>query len=318
MTRKILFPDVEPTRFGHLPVGGIHQIYWEELGNPDGLPVIFLHGGPGSGIAKTHRRFFDPSAYRIVLFDQRGAGKSWPVADTRENTTADLVSDIEALRTHLSIEEWLVFGGSWGSTLALAYGESYPARCLGFVLRGIFLGRRSEIDWFLYGMGQIFPEAHRKLLEHLPKYDRGNLLGAYRRILDDPDPAVHMPAARVWSGYEAACSSLHPVEETVGPVPSEDQMLALARLEVHYFTHNMFLESNALLEGLPAILQKPVIIVQGRYDIICPIRTADELARAWVGAKYVVVSAAGHSAMEPGILAALIRATEYFKSRLRP
>jgi proline iminopeptidase len=311
--RDKLYPDIEAAAFGHLPVSDRHRLYWEEVGNPDGLPVLFLHGGPGSGIAKVHRRFFDPKAYRVVLFDQRGAGKSTPVADIAENTTQHLIDDIETLRAHLGIERWLVFGGSWGSTLALAYGQAYPEHCLGFVLRGIFLGRPCEIDWFINGMGQIFPEAHAAYRAFIPEDERGDLLTAYRARLEHLDPAVHHPAAKVWSGYESACSCLYPENAASGGAPGKDQMLALSRLEAHYFANQMFLAPNQLLDGMPAIAGKPAVIVQGRYDIICPIRSADALVKHWPDAEYVIVPDAGHSAMEPGIRAALVRATERFK-----
>lgn len=314
--RDKLYPDIEATAFGHLGVSDRHRLYFEEIGNPDGVPVIFLHGGPGSGIAKVHRRFFDPKAYRVILFDQRGAGKSAPIADITENTTQDLIADIERLRDHLGIERWLVFGGSWGSTLALAYGQAHAERCLGFVLRGIFLGRPCEIDWFMHGMGQIFPEAHAAFRDFIPEAERGDLLTAYRARLESPDPATHYPAAEVWSGYESACSCLIPEDGAAGGQPSKDQMLALARLEAHYFAHQLFLAPNQLLDEVGKIADKPAVIVQGRYDIICPIRSADALAKSWPGAEYVVVPDAGHSAMEPGIRAALVRATEGFKQRL--
>jgi proline iminopeptidase len=315
--RDKLFPDIEARTFGHLPVSNGHSLYFEEVGNPDGLPVLFLHGGPGSGIGKIHRRFFDPDAYRAILFDQRGAGKSAPIADISDNTTADLVADIERLRTHLQVEKWLVFGGSWGSTLALAYGQAHPDRCLGFVLRGIFLGRPSEIDWFINGMGQIFPEAHAAFAGYIPEAERGDLLTAYRGRLEDPDPAIHHPAARVWSGYESSCSCLYPEDGASTNPPSRDQMLALARLEAHYFANDMFLGPNQLLDGIDVIADKPAVIVQGRYDIICPIASADALVKRWPSAEYVVVPNAGHSAMEPGIRAALVRATEGFKQTPR-
>jgi proline iminopeptidase len=314
--RDKLYPDIEATTFGQLAVSDRHRLYWEEVGNPDGLPVIFLHGGPGSGIAKVHRRFFDPDFYRVILFDQRGAGKSSPIADIVENTTQALIADIEQLRAHLGIERWMVFGGSWGSTLALAYGQAHPERCLAFVLRGIFLGRPSEVDWFMNGMGQIFPEAHATFRDFIPEAERDDLLTAFRKRLESPDPAIHYPAAKVWSGYESACSCLIPEDGASGGQPSKDQMLALARLEAHYFANDLFLAPNQLLDGVARIADTPAVIVQGRYDIICPIHSADALAKTWPGAEYVVVPDAGHSAMEPGIRAALVRATEGFKQRL--
>ncbi|MBT5263964.1 MAG: prolyl aminopeptidase [Rhodospirillaceae bacterium] len=312
---KDLYPDTEPTRTGRLAVDDDHTLYWEEMGSPDGMPVVFLHGGPGSGSSPMHRRFFDPEAYRIVVFDQRGAGRSTPVAEVKNNTTQDLVADIECLREHLGIKQWLIFGGSWGSTLALAYGQTHPDRCLGFVLRGIFLGESSEIDWFLHGMGQIFPESHRRLVEFLPEAERDDLLGSYHRRLTDPDPAIHRPAAERWAGYENDCSQLLPGPDYGNPASGE-HALSVARLEVHYFVNQVFFGAGQLLAGVETLRGKPAIIVQGRYDIICPIRTADKLARAWPEAEYVIVPDAGHSATEPGIRMALVRATDAMRTRL--
>ncbi|MBK8174094.1 MAG: prolyl aminopeptidase [Rhodospirillales bacterium] len=313
--RTDLFPEIEPYSSGRLRVGGPHSLYWEQAGNPRGVPIVFLHGGPGAGAAAAHRRFFDPKSYRIVIFDQRGCGRSVPHGEVRENTTEDLVADIEALRCHLGIERWILFGGSWGSTLALAYGVRWPERCAGFVLRGIFLGGRREVQWFLYGMGTIFPEAWRAFAGHLPAVERDDLLAAYYRRLIDKDPAVHMPAAAAWSRYETVCSNLipRPDEPLLGGCDSA--ALALARIECHYFVNDVFLTEDELLTGVQRIRHVPAIIVQGRYDIVCPIVTADALLRAWPEAKYVVIPDAGHSAMEPGIRAALVRATEAMKSR---
>ena len=315
--RTDLFPAIEAVQSGMLPLGGGHVMYWEEAGNPDGLPVLFLHGGPGAGCTPAYRRFFDPAAYRILLFDQRGAGRSTPGAETQSNTMQHLIRDIETLRRHLSVDRWLVFGGSWGSTLALAYGEAHPERCLGFVLRGVFLGRRAEIDWFLHGMGTFFPEAHRAFLAPIPPEERGaGLLGAYHRRLTDPDPRVHLPAARAWSRYENACSALRPGPVDTAAVAGDRAALSLARLEAHYFMNGLFLRDGQLLDDLHRIHGLPATIVQGRYDVVCPIATADELARAWPGADYVPVPEAGHSAMEFGIRSALVAATERMKYRL--
>ena len=300
-----------------LPLDGGHVMYWEEAGSPRGLPVLFLHGGPGAGCTPAYRRFFDPAAYRILLFDQRGAGRSTPGAETQSNTTQHLIRDIETLRRHLSVDRWLVFGGSWGSTLALAYGEAHPERCLGFVLRGVFLGRRAEIDWFLHGMGTFFPEAHRAFLAPIPPAERGDgLLAAYHRRLMDPDPRVHLPAARAWSRYESACSALRPGPADTAAVAGDRAALSLARLEAHYFKNGLFLRDGQLLGDLHRIKGLPATIVQGRYDVVCPIATADELARAWPGAEYMPVPEAGHSAMEFGIRSALVSATERMKYRL--
>ncbi len=278
------------------------------------MPVVFLHGGPGAGATAAHRRFFDPAYYRIVVFDQRGSGRSKPLGALEDNTTPHLVADIERLRTHLGIERWLVFGGSWGSTLSLAYAQAHPDRCLGLVLRGIFLCRRSEIEWFLYGMREIFPENWRAFSGFLPEEERADILGNYHRRLIDPDPAVHMPAARAWSTYEGACSTLLPSPETVANFGQERMALGLARIEAHYFLNDAFLPEGGLLAHIDRIRHIPTTIVQGRYDMVCPIRSADDLAQVWPEAEYFVVPDAGHSAMEPGIRTRLVETTERFKT----
>ena len=313
--RTELFPEIEPYSAGILKLDGVHAMYWEQSGNPEGAPVLFLHGGPGAGASAAHRRFFDPVHYRIVIFDQRGAGRSTPLGELRDNTTLHLVADIERLRDHLGIERWLVFGGSWGSTLALAYGEAHPERCAGFILRGVFLCRSSEIEWFLYGLRTLFPEAWRTFAEVIPATERGDLLAAYYRRLADPDPAVHVPAARAWSTYEGVCSTLLPSAETVAHFAGDGVSLGLARVEAHYFSHGIFLPENSLLGNVGRLRHLPCIIVQGRYDAVCPIATADEVHRAWPESEYIVVPDAGHSAWEPGIRAELVRATERFKTR---
>jgi proline iminopeptidase len=313
MLPNSLFPPIEPYQAGMLPVDYHHTIYWEQSGNPKGVPVVFLHGGPGSGATPIHRRFFDPAFYRIIVFDQRGAGRSTPLGSIVDNTTAHLIGDLEHLRGHLGIERWLVFGGSWGSTLALAYGEEHPKRCLGFVLRGIFLCRKSEVDWFLHGMRTLFPEPWRAFSGFLPPDERGDLLENYYRRLIDPDPQVHMPAARAWSTYEGSCSTLLPSPDTVSAFGENRMALGLARLEAHYMKHGIFLPEADLLAKVGRLRQIPAIIVQGRYDAVCPIVTADELARAWPEAHYVVVPDAGHSAMEPGIRTQLLSAVDRMK-----
>jgi proline iminopeptidase len=313
--RTELYPPIEPYRSGMLALDRIHTMYWEQCGNPHGVPVVFLHGGPGAGSAPNHRRFFDPARYRTVIFDQRGSGRSTPLGELRENTTLHLIADIERLREHLGIDRWLVFGGSWGSTLALAYGEVHPERCLGFVLRGIFLCRKSEIEWFLYGLRNLFPEAWRAFASIIPRSEQNDLLAAYYKRLIDPDPAVHVPAARAWSIYEGSCSTLLPSPDTVAYFASDVVALGLARVEAHYFTHDIFLPPDSLLANIRRVAALPGIIVQGRYDAVCPIVSADDLHRAWPQAEYVVVADAGHSAWEPGICAELVRATEKFKNR---
>lgn len=307
-----LYPPLEAYASGMLDVGGVHRIYWETSGNPDGIPVLFVHGGPGSGTSPNQRRFFDPARYRIILFDQRGCGRSTPHGELADNTTPHLIADMEVLRARLGVERWLMFGGSWGSTLTLAYAEAHPDRCLGLVLRGIFLCRRSEIDWFLYGIRAFFPEAQRQLAEFIPEAERGDLLTAYHRRLIDPDPAIHQPAAHRWATFEAACSTLLPNPELVAAFGSDQTALSLSRIEAHYFVNDIFLPENALLASVDRIRSIPGVIVQGRYDAVCPIVSADELSRAWPEAHYVIVADAGHSAFEPGIARELVAACDRF------
>ncbi|HEV2186870.1 MAG TPA: prolyl aminopeptidase [Stellaceae bacterium] len=311
--RRDLFPPIEPYRTGRLRLDSLHTMYWEESGNPRGVPALFLHGGPGAGATPVHRRFFDPGYWRIVIYDQRGGGRSTPLGETTDNSPAHLIADIELLRRELGVESWLVFGGSWGSTLALLYAEAHPERCLGLILRGIFLARSPEIEWFLYGLAAIFPEAWRAFSGFIPEAERGDLLAAYYRRLIDPDPRAHMPAARAWSLYEGACSTLLPNPETVAAFGEDRLALGLARIEAHFFTHYLLSGDKDLVARVPRIRNLPAAIVQGRYDMVCPIRSADELARAWPEASYTVVPDAGHSAMEPGIREQLVLATERLK-----
>ena len=323
-----LFPEITPFEHGEIALDGPHKMYWEQSGNPEGAPVLFLHGGPGAGAMAAHRCFFDPAHYRVVIFDQRGAGRSRPLAEIADNTTGHLIADIETLRIRLGVERWLIFGGSWGATLALAYGIRHPERCTGFVLRGVFLGRASEIDWFMGGMRTVYPEAWRAFAEFLPEIERGDLLGAYYARLTDPDPTVHGPAAVAWSRYESACSKLVPGHDAPGNHGpgnhgsgnhgsgnhGSGSALGLARLEAHYIKNRVFMPENYLLENIRRLHSLPAIVVQGRYDMVCPMVTADELCRAWPKAELVVVQDAGHSAMEPGIRSALVAATETFKT----
>jgi proline iminopeptidase len=314
MTHPELYPEIEPYAHGRLDLDPRHVMYWEQSGNPKGLPVLFLHGGPGAGASPTHRRFFDPTAYRIVIFDQRGSGRSTPLGALEDNTTPHLIRDIEALRRHLGIDRWVVFGGSWGSTLALAYGQAHPERCLAFVLRGIFLSRPSEIEWFVNGIRSIYPEAWRAFAEPIPASERGDLLEAYHRRLVHPDPSVHLPFARTWSRYEGACSTLLPNPELVAQFASDSHALGLARIEAHYFVNGSFLPDGGLIADIDRIRRIPTVIVQGRYDMVCPIVTADELVRAWPEAEYTVVPDAGHSALEPGVRVQLLRATDRLRA----
>ena len=313
--RRTLYPEIEPHRTGQLEVGDGHSIYFEESGNPRGKPVVFLHGGPGGGTDPKHRRFFDPERYRIVLFDQRGCGKSTPHASLHANTTWHLVADIERLREALGIERWQVFGGSWGSTLALAYAETHPERVTELVLRGIFLLRKSEIDWFYQqGAGALFPEAWQDFLAPIPEAERGDLLSAYHRRLTSDDLAVRQEAARTWSVWEGRTSCLLPNEELIQRTAGDTFSLAFARIECHYFVHGGWVDGDrALLANVPRIRHLPGVIVQGRYDVVCPAVSAWDLARAWPEAVLKIVPDAGHAALEPGIVDELIRATDGFR-----
>jgi len=311
-----LFPPLEPYNAGFLDLEAPHRMYYEESGNPKGVPVVFLHGGPGAGASAVHRQFFDPSFYRIVVYDQRGAGRSVPLGCLENNTTPKLIEDLERLRTHLGIDRWIVFGGSWGSTLALAYAEHHPGRCRALVLRGIFLCRPSEIEWFLYGLRAVFPEPWRAFSGFVPEGERKDLLGAYHKRLVDPDPAVHMPAARSWSVYEGSCSTLLPNPSLVADFASDRVALGLARIEAHYFVNDIFLPKDFLLHEARRLKDIPGIVVQGRYDIVCPAISADDLHRAWPEAEYTIVADAGHSAFEPGIRSRLVATMEALKKKL--
>ncbi len=308
-----LFPEIGPFETGYMPVSAGHVMYWEQVGHPRGQPVLFLHGGPGAGAGAVHRRFFDPAFWRVIIFDQRGAGRSRPLGSLVANTTQDLVDDIEQLRRHLRLDRWLLFGGSWGSTLALAYAQAHPDRVAGLVLRGVFLGRRAEVDWFLHGLAAIFPDAHSQFAQFLPENERHDLLGAYLRRLTDPDPAIHMSAARAWSVYEGSCSTLLPSPDTVASFAQDRTALGLARIEAHYFAHDLFLPPEGLLGRMHRIGHLPAEIVQGRYDMVCPTRTAFELAAAWPAARLTIIPDAGHSALEPGIRRSLVAAVERFR-----
>ncbi len=311
-----LYPEIDPYATGRIALDAVHTMYWETCGNPAGVPLVFLHGGPGGGSLPHHRRFYDPAFWRIVLYDQRGCGRSTPVGALVDNTTQHLVADLERLRETLGVERWVVFGGSWGSTLALAYAQAHPDRVLGLVLRGIFLATRREIDWFMHGIRNVFPEAWRAFASFLPRDERDELLACYYRRLTDPDPAVHLAAAQSWDRYEAACSTLLPQPDPAAKFDSDAAALAIARIEAHYFVHEGFLREDELLIGVPRIRHLPCTIVQGRYDIVCPPITADSLARAWPEAEYVVVPDAGHSVREPGITRELVAAVKRLQRKL--
>lgn len=312
---KKRFALIEPLKTGFLSVGDGHSLYWEESGNPYGTPIVFLHGGPGSGTEPKHRCFFDPKFYRIILFDQRGCGKSTPHSSLHENTTWHLVSDIEKLREHLSIRSWIVFGGSWGSTLALAYATTHPEKVLGLILRGIFLGRKKELDWFYqFGAHHIFPDEFEKFLEPIPFNERDNLIAAYYQRLTSTDAEIRKKAAIAWSSWEACALRLIFDPKTFASFTHEYRADAIARVECHYFMNRCFFETdNYLIEQAGKLKKIPTIIIHGRYDIVCPMENAWELHKALPQAKFEIIKDAGHSATEIGITDALIRATESFK-----
>lgn len=302
-----LYPAVDPYTSGRLAVDGVHSLYWEECGNPNGIPVIFLHGGPGGGCSATSRRYFDPQRYRVILFDQRGAGRSTPTGELRNNTTAHLIADMETLRKARGIGSWHLFGGSWGSTLALAYAQEFPETCSSLTLRGIFLMRTEEIRW-LFDAGKLFrPEAWDALVNGLPAElrDRGPLEG-YAALLEHPEYAVRLAAARRWCIFEASLANLIPDPARIAGANLEQTAYAMARIEVHYFRNNRYVPEDQLLRRLDRIRHLPATIVQGRYDLLCPPATAIELHRAWPGSRLIMVEDAGHSATEAGICSALV------------
>jgi proline iminopeptidase len=315
---RTVYPEIEPYQTGTLRVSETHTLYYELCGNPSGKPVVFLHGGPGGGCTPGHRRFFDPAAYKIVLVDQRGAGRSQPHACLDDNTTWHLVDDIETLRKHLGIDRWQVFGGSWGSTLALAYAQSFPDRVTELVLRGIFLLRKKELDWYYEprnGAEMIYPDEWERFVAAVPESQRrGSLIAAYNRMLTSSDADVRNKAAAAWTRWEMATSSLRIKKEDLDRADNEQFALAFARIENHYFINGgFFKDENQLLDGVHKIRSIPTVIVQGRYDCVCPMRSAYDLHKAWPEAKLVVIQDAGHSANEPGISAALCDATDAFR-----
>ena len=315
---KNLYEPIEPYHKSFLKVSDTHNLYYEQCGNPDGQPVVFLHGGPGAGLIPDYRRYFDPAAYRIVLFDQRGSGQSTPHACLEDNTTWHLVADIEALRETLGIQKWVVFGGSWGSTLSLAYAETHPERVRFLVLRGIFLCRRKEIDWFYQvggGAGAIFPDRWESYINTIPETERGDMVEAYYRRLTSDDESVRLFAAQVWSGWEASTLKLIPDQKLIDHHTEMNEALSLAKIECHYFMNNAFFSSeNYLLDNVGLIRHIPAVIVQGRYDVICPMMSAWDLHRAWPEAEFHIIADAGHSAAEPGIVDKLVDATDRWRS----
>ncbi|HKC24651.1 MAG TPA: prolyl aminopeptidase [Thermoanaerobaculia bacterium] len=316
---RTLFPEREPYKTFRFPVSDLHELHVEEAGTPDGVPVVFFHGGPGAGVSPIHRRFFDPSYWRVVLFDQRGSGKSTPLGELRNNTTWDLVEDAEKIREHLGIESWFVFGGSWGSTLGLAYAESYPERVRGMVLRGIFLSRRTELDWtFVDGARRIFPDGWDDFVAPLSPRERGDVLAAYHRRLTSDDFETRRAAAVSWNLWEERASKL--VCEAKRPEePNEEHEISIARIEAHYFVNgSFFIPGNQLLRDAARIARIPGVIVQGRYDIVCPATSAWELHKVWPASRLELVADAGHAADEPGNIDALVRAMEEFKEAAGP
>ena len=310
----VLYPPIEPYRRDFLAVSDLHTLYFEECGNPNGKPVVFLHGGPGGGLQTGYRQYFDPKRWRVVLFEQRGCGRSTPHAELRDNTTWDLVNDIERLREHLGIENWVVCGGSWGSTLALAYAETHGRRCTGLILRGIFMLRRQEIHWFYQeGASYIFPDAWEHYLAPIPPEERGDLVAAYYRRLTDADPAVRYEAAKAWSIWEGSTSQLVPDTDAQARFGEPEFAEAFARIECHYFTNRGFFDrDDYLLHHIDRIRHIPATIVQGRYDVVCPMRSAWDLHRAWPEADFHVIPNAGHSMGELGITKALLAAIGRF------
>ena len=316
--RKGLYPPITPYSSGYLRVSPLHELYYEECGNPQGKPVVFLHGGPGAGINAAARRFFDPQVYRVILFDQRGAGKSRPHASTEENTTWKLVEDIETLRTFMGVERWQVFGGSWGSTLALAYAQKHPERVTELVLRGIFLLRNQEIQWFYQqGASSVFPDHWENFLAPVPDDQREDMVASYARLLSSPNREERLHAARAWSLWEGVTSNLEMADAGVTQFAADDFALALARIEVHYFVNNGFFDDpDQLLRDVDIIRHIPTVIVQGRYDLVCPMVSAWDLHKVWPEAGFFVVPDAGHSSFEPGIIHELVTATQGFSGKI--
>jgi len=308
---RSLYPPIQPYNTLTLEVDPPYQLYVEECGTVTGLPVVFLHGGPGAGCEPFHRQFFDPEKYRIILFDQRGCGRSTPHAELQGNTTQALIDDIETIRKTLGVDKWVVFGGSWGSTLALAYAQTHPERVLGLILRGIFLCRQREIDWFYQeGASRLFPDVWEKFLEPIPASEQGALVNAYYQRLTSDDEFTRMQAARAWSLWEGRTATLISSQKVLDHFGSAHTALSLARIECHYFMHQSFLRENQLLEDADKLADIPGVIVQGRYDVICPMESAWQLHRAWAGSILQIIPDAGHSATEPGIVNALVKATD--------
>jgi proline iminopeptidase len=310
---KDLYPEIRPFHTEHLAVDDLHSLYVEQVGRREGLPALFLHGGPGAGCEPYHRRFFDPERYRVVLFDQRGCGRSTPHAELTSNTTWDLVADIEKIREHLGIERWLLFGGSWGSTLALAYAQAHPERVSGMVLRGIFLCRPQEIAWFYqHGTSRLFPDYWEDFVAPIDPAERDDMLAAYHRLLTGEDELRRLAAAKAWSTWEGRTATLLPDEQVAAHFAQAHVALSMARIECHYFRNDAFLKPNQLLEDAGRLAGIPGVIVHGRYDVICPLENAWELHQAWSGSELSIIADAGHSAAEANTRRRLVEATDLF------
>lgn len=307
----VLYPEIKPYKRHQLPVSGGHELYVDEAGNPDGLPILFVHGGPGAACDATSRRFYDPTVYRIVTFDQRGCGRSTPHCELEDNTTADLIGDIETIREFLRVDKWVLFGGSWGSTLSLLYAQQYPDNVAALILRGIFLSRQCDFDW-LYrdGANRIFPDYWKEFIRPIPELERDNLLKAYNERLLGDDELARMSAAKAWAAWEGNCSKLRPSPEDLAKFTKPHNALALSRIETHYFINNSFIEENQILLNMERIKDIPGRIIQGRYDCVCPLDGALALSEAWPAAELQIIRDAGHSATEAGTVDALVRATE--------
>jgi len=312
-----LYPDIKPYRTSYIKRQEPHELYFEESGSPDGIPVVFVHGGPGAGCNTGDRCFFDPEKYRIILFDQRGAGRSKPHAELMHNNTQALIEDMEALREHLQVEAWLLFGGSWGSTLSLLYAQAHPERVLGLILRGIFLCRQKDLDWFYQGgAAHVFPDYWQAFIKQIPESEHNNLLSAYYQRLTSANELAKMAAAKAWSQWEAQCATLRPNHDLINNFTSPHIAVALARIETHYFMHDAFIDDNQILNNMEKISHLPGIIVHGRYDMVCPLDNAVSLYDKWPESELKIVRDAGHSSREPGIVDALVRATQEFAHRL--
>jgi proline iminopeptidase len=306
-----LYPQIQPNQHFQLPVDDIHTLYVEECGSEAGIPVVFLHGGPGSGCEPFHRQYFDPEKYRIILFDQRGCGRSTPHAELQNNTTQDLIADIETIRAHFNIEKWLVFGGSWGSTLGLVYAETYPERVSGLIMRGIFLSRPKDIAWFYQeGASKVYPDYWQDYLSPIPSNQHHDLLNAYHQLLTGEDEVARMRAAKAWSGWEGMAANLTPKHAVLNHFTDLHTAISVARIEAHYFVNNSFLEENQIIKHADRLANIPGIIIHGRYDMICPLEQAHALAKAWPTAEFDIIPACGHAGSEEAIIDALIKATD--------